>query len=315
MFANTVGLGFRTRGRRMTLAVEPPEDRLEDPQQMKQALKRVMGMLDNITQLDAELAADNDVSRGSALAGDDRKTGPFKSSYYAYFQITVAIQCLRSLRALLVTKETENHVELAAGPYGPYALVRNSLDCAAMAIWLLAPANRLERVRRRLLVEANEAHNAKQARATLGLPFEDVMGRRRSRTEEIADAAGIEGFSDSKARLPTMTEILTEVGAREDSHDLHPLGTWQLASGMAHGKQWASLALNELKEEERLPDESAGRYRITISFTNLSLVLANTVCLIGVAVSLYEDRRADHTQQERRQSPHRALGRRPISSC
>jgi hypothetical protein len=54
------------------------------------------------------------------------------------------------------------------------------------------------------------------------------------------------------------TDLPIEVGKREDVHELHPLRTWQLASGMAHGKQWASLALNELKEEKRTPDELSG---------------------------------------------------------
>ena len=80
-----------------------------------------------------------EVQTGSLLADDDAATGCFQTSHAALGALHTATDHLHSLRTL-VRDAGWLHT------YAPFTLCRTALECAATAVWLLAPEARQERI-------------------------------------------------------------------------------------------------------------------------------------------------------------------------
>ncbi|MDJ0356395.1 hypothetical protein [Paenarthrobacter sp. PH39-S1] len=221
------------------------------------------------------------------MAKDNAKAPNYPVSQFAYSQLVVAFGCLRSLRQMLVVDEDDNSANITSGPYGPYALVRNALDSTACALWLLNPANSKLRVNRRVIAQMGENHNAYQFRMEMAFPAHQWIRNYTKMMQEVADLAGIGSVDVKKLKIPQTTAMLKDLERLHEDPDISWLGAWQLSSGHAHGKQWATLMSNELTEVARTATDLGAAYGVTVSYGSLALVLAATVEMMKVACERY----------------------------
>jgi hypothetical protein len=174
---------------------------------------------------------------------------------------------------------------MVAGPHGAYALVRNALDTAAVALWLLEPVNGTLRIKRRILLGLDEVDKGAALRRTMGQP--STKPERRSRLKRVAGLAGLGDWNPLKDELPSMTRILSLLERHHPNAVLPWLAAWQLTSGHAHGKMWAQIAINDLKEVDSTRTETGAQFRMTIRYGMLAAVLFEAVQLIETAGARY----------------------------
>lgn len=223
----------------------------------------------------------------SPLLTDDSYMPTFLVSQYAHSQIMGAFGVLEALESMMV-KSDEIPKQLVAGPYGIYPLIRNALDSAALAVWLLEPLNAKLRVKRRLRVQMDEIWNAAKFREAVGAPSHSWAKSYRLRMQEVADATGADTGQISSWRLPAMTKILKDIERHNDEGKaLSWLAAWQLCSGHAHGKQWAILASNELNELPGTATDIGATYWNTASYVHIDLTLHAARNLIWTACERY----------------------------
>lgn len=226
---------------------------------------------------------------GSAqLEKDDAAVPNYPVSQYAYAQLVVAFGCLQSLRQMLV-EEDDKTVYVSAGPFGPYALVRNAMDTAALALWLLEPANSKLRVKRRITVQMSEIQNALQFRTEIDLPAGKWAHAYRERMQEVGDLAAIGSNDVRKSKLPPTTALLRYLERLHKKPAISWLGAWQLSSGHAHGKQWATLMSNELDEITRTTNDLGAAFKITIGYERFAMVMKSAEHLIQAACTRYTE--------------------------
>ncbi|MCY0905772.1 hypothetical protein [Arthrobacter sp. H14-L1] len=244
----------------------------------------IMRLFDRAAEIDAALEPLVDPVEGSSLFSDDDRSPHHNVSGYAYGQLAVARGCIASLRQMIV-QESEHKIDMVASPFGAYALVRNALDAAAVALWLLEPVNGTLRIKRRLLLGVDEVGKAASLRDTMSQP--SPRAKRRARLKEVAGQAGLGAWNPLSERLPTTTQILKRL-ERLHSNAVFPwLAAWQLASGHAHGKVWAQLASNELQEVAGTRTGTGAQFQMTIRYGMLAVVLFEAVQLLEAAGARY----------------------------
>ncbi|MDP9933826.1 hypothetical protein J2T11_000150 [Paenarthrobacter nicotinovorans] len=250
------------------------------------AVGEILSAFVSFREWEATLSQYSTVQHSSPLSTDDAALQSFPVSQFAYAQLVVAFGCLQSLRQMMVDEDGEN-IHVTSGPYGPYTLIRNALDSAACALWLLEPANSKLRIKRRIMVQMGEIHLAFQFRQEMNLPSHQWNRDYRARMQEVADQANIGTFDVSRNKMPQTTSMLKSLERLNTAPLISWLGAWQLCSGHAHGKQWATLMSNELTEIARSATDLGAQYRITLSYANLALVMASTAAMIQVACERY----------------------------
>lgn len=232
-----------------------------------------------------------------------------------YGQLSVATGCIASLKQTMF-QETEEEIRPEANPFGPYALVRNALDAAAVAMWLLDPDDGTLRIERRLMFGVDEVNKTDTFRRTMNQPSAKAGGH--SRLQEVAEVAGLAGWNTlgKDSRLPPMTEILKDLerlhpnagllmrgalgsiypdvgqmlSALGRSHPQTPmpwLGAWKLASGHAHGKQWAQINSHGLEEVKGTRTGSSSHFLMSIHYGMFAAVLSGALQLLEVAAARY----------------------------
>ena len=256
-----------------------------DPLEIEHS-QRILALLERVDQLNAALQNHLDVAAGSRLTFDDERLPNFPVSSYGYAQLSAALGCLQSLGRMAI-RETEDTVTMTLGPYGAYALVRNALDCAATALWMLEPVNSTLRVKRRLLLGVEEVQNWAAFRRSVDWPWAAWKTNKRARLKAVADLAGLGAWNPLKAELPSMTSILSGLEHRHQEATLPWLSAWQLASGHAHGKLWSNVVSHNLDALEGTRTATGATYRVTIKYGMLHVLLYESVQLIDVAAQRY----------------------------
>ncbi|MGN2642236.1 hypothetical protein ACTD5D_39935 [Nocardia takedensis] len=183
---------------------------------------------------------------GSQLRGDDDDWPPCALSQVAHQGLAVAVEHLQAVRA---------HVDLGWSrvvnlyPLAHATLCRTALVGAAQTVWLLAPDDRDERLRRHRVIVAEMQKRHLQYLTELQALTTDAP---HEGTDRVADhvALRIREMSDKRAArgekggLDTTTMIreaaLAAFAAHPDPEDLarQAVLVWRSGSGAAHGFYW-----------------------------------------------------------------------------
>ncbi|WP_371476379.1 hypothetical protein [Kitasatospora sp. NBC_00315] len=254
------------------------------------------------------------VGVGSSLAGDDAKASPYHLSHSVQHALQVALDHLQCLRSALVAREEPDRISVTLPIHAGATLVRGALENSARAIWLLAPAQRLERVRRRLALQADDH---KQNRATAAVLTSSIAAYRSvdpdslfQRTEDeqkdqlvrLLLAAGwtSTGPKDTPQKAlkwPTYAEVVREAGASlpqpTDSDRTVDMGklleyVWKTCSALAHGDFTGSLSI--LGKEIQAEYDGVSHVRLTGSVYHLQLGTSLACLSIITALKLHEQR-------------------------
>ena len=122
---------------------------------------------------------------GSALAGDDAKTDPYQLSHAAWHALTMAVDHLHCLRNSLAGELENDRLSVRIHTHAQSSLVRGAIENGARAVWLLGPATRLIRVKRRLSLDAMEVHHSYRLRELAGAPGRRTKDQRVQQLREL----------------------------------------------------------------------------------------------------------------------------------
>ncbi|PPL19803.1 hypothetical protein [Microterricola pindariensis] len=172
----------------------------------------------------------------SALESDDQDSRTDAVSHQARALLSVAADNVNTLAAVAVKA-----VILPA--FAGYTLLRNVIECAGVALWLIGPASSDQRVLRALQLSRESLGDQRRLEATkaggkyAGLAPTDSVLRKLEIERDMRP-------SNTGARLmpPSITERLEEAEAYVTRHADHQEALvvfWQRASGLAHGRRHA----------------------------------------------------------------------------
>jgi len=201
---------------------------------------------------------------GSSLAKDDEVTAPYQISHAVAGAMVSAVDHLDAVRALVQDAQVLH-------ARAPYTLLRAALENAATAVWLLAPANRNERVLRRLRLQWADVRDGQKAHREVGIEPAPSQAGWQAKIEAVAHARGLaeEQVRDVTRKNVTYSEIVKTAGAEARNVDpvmRHALFCWMISSGIAHAKPWAVLsAVLDRKVVPEVKDPSASQLGLRLS--------------------------------------------------
>jgi hypothetical protein len=220
----------------------------------------------------------------SSLAADDRASNPYRLSHAAIHGIAGAIDHLHSL-PMLIQGAASLHT------FAPFTLNRAAIEGAAVAVWLLAPQSRDERIRRRLVLATQNARDMNGALTAMGETSElddDLEDIREVAAKRPAlDPDGIVGTP------PGMERIIREAGDSFPLSGEAAVTAWKACSGITHNRQWASINLLDREELSRMAN--VRNLRLTASFKNVQAFTAISVVFSAEARRLFALRAVPHS--------------------
>lgn len=223
-------------------------DRVSDPTSEQGYAQALLGLLDANLSLYDEMNRWPKSEPGSLLFEDDQATYPFPISNDVRYLLLVASENLSGLRSMILEARENGVPTLNLHVFAPYTLIRNAIECAGTALWIMTPAEQHERVLRLAQFELEDAKKNKAALTAFGGNGEETFNRKKGIIEGIIQPYGELSWKgvDDGFRI---TGLLRTIGSLPELEGLNPLGKWQIASGMAHGKRWAGTLLSDLKED------------------------------------------------------------------
>jgi hypothetical protein len=160
------------------------------------------------------------------------------------------------------------------------------MEGAAVAVWLLAPRTRDERIRRRLVLATQNARDAEGVMTTMGKV--SLLPKRLDAIRNVASRrAGLDpnGVVGSP---PGMERIIAEAGASFAMGSEVAVTCWKACSGVTHSRQWASISLLDHEELSRVGNVL--NLQLTASFRNVLTVTFMSVAFSTEARRLFAKR-------------------------
>ncbi|GAA1866196.1 hypothetical protein GCM10009715_11760 [Paeniglutamicibacter psychrophenolicus] len=255
------------------------------------AAEAILGAFQSFQNWEETIEKYQTPARTSRFADDNALNRHFPVNQLAYEQLMVAFGSLQSLEQMIVNEKGAT-IQIVAHPYGPYALVRNAIDAAAQALWLIEPENSKLRIRRRIEAQLKDIHLSKQFKTEIDEPSKKTERWIKGYTErmkEVAEESGLDTSSFKDWKQPTMTMMLGKLQHWDQIASLTWLAAWQLCSGHAHGKQWATFTSHELTEVPGTADEVGATFHVTLSYKSLAGVILSTQKLIQATCERYSE--------------------------
>jgi hypothetical protein len=241
-------------------------------------------VIDNVlnrTQDTVDLVA----GAGSQLADDDADSDPHNVSRCARTCINVGVDHLHAAKTLILEVSTVLHAN------ADYSLIRGALENFGTAFWVLHPRQRSVRVERALRCATQNFKDEDNAVGDLGLPNYTPAEVNIEAVVAIAEKAGC---STEKLRSGyTSTAVLKY--AEKHLKAIDPYLMWQVCSGFAHGRRWATITMNAMEVIQMdnvtatsVPGEKTARF--TADHKRLLLAAWPAYQLMNAAVALFDGR-------------------------
>jgi len=271
-----------------------------NPQEIE-AAHAIAALVDEATRMEAALRQHVAPLPGSQFDRDRQILPRLPPHERVYNQLSTALGCLMGLGPLMSIREREERIEILAGPHGGYALIRNALDCGALAMWLMEAPSREERLRRELHAQLDEISNVRKYKNEMGEATGFLDQRLRNLDQFAVQIGATDWHPKGRPKRPgapkrrtdelkSTTGILSEIerlNVSRTSTDRSWLATWQLCSGFAHGKLWAMAEAHELTEQLGTRTPHGATFFTTISFQNFQTALSSAMDMCREAVQLF----------------------------
>ncbi|ANF31884.1 hypothetical protein A0130_09545 [Leifsonia xyli] len=227
------------------------------------------------------------VQAGSTLAVDDRFLGRWRAGGLQGGAMAASLDALLTARMVL---------EAGTLPMTAlYPVFRAAIENASLAIYLLSPDARDDRLVRAYGIAADEAQKQFAFQASLGQDGASARDQILSEIRNLVEARGTLG--DAKAFRPmnsTHTLIVKsadEVIERDPAiahHQRMPLvAIWQLLSGMSHAKQWALITALHRTEAIVNEEDQTAHVKLTSGTELVALVMNRAVEALEVALRFH----------------------------
>lgn len=267
----------RSGGRYVSMSDQPDEAYVQ---------RELVRMFDDIDHTQATLDnADSrhfDVHPRSPLAADNRKTDPFQVSHEAAHLTVNAVGHLHAIGCLIRESKA-----LHNGP--PFALARASIESSASVVWMLSPANRSTRIKRRLSLALQDAYDADKAAREIGNQNTTLNARLDRLTEIVRTATG-----DREIPRLWTTTVVKEAEAAAGV-GFRPMLVWRVGSGFSHGRLWTDISM---LDREEFPTDEAGvvRARLSNNLTRVWWACRAAHEMLLAASRLYRQRASCHVE-------------------
>jgi hypothetical protein len=225
------------------------------------------------------IQAPNDfpVQPNSELAGDDAVSTPYHVSHSARWCLNSGVEHLHALKALVIDAEL---IHSAAS----YSLVRGALENFAAGFWILHPSERRVRVEHGLRWWMKNFRDQDKATSTAGMPDDKPVAPKLAATIQIGKAADCDM---KELKSPYFSTPVLEY-ADQHSSAIHPHLIWQICSGFAHGRPWASLGMNN-RETQQTAQDDVSQVRLTADHKRLLAVTLPAFHLMTDLVRQFRD--------------------------
>lgn len=213
----------------------------------------------------------------TSLAADDLASSPYQVSHAVRHCIVVGTDNLHAVKQLVVEDQVL-HVT------APFTLARASLEVLAVGYWILGPAKRSVRVEHTLRWNAKNFRD--QHSATDQIPtFEQnsTLEEKLDKLQRVAERRNI-GRQFRGGYYST-----TAVKYAETHSESRVLLPWQMCSGYAHGRPWASLGTSD-REEFSTDDPEVANLKMTSSLSMTLYPVRAAVHLLADLVKLHKQR-------------------------
>lgn len=224
----------------------------------------------------------------SSLALDDRYLGAWRTGNLHTSAMSASLDALLTIKGVLQS----NVLPMTA----LYPMLRAAIENAALAIYLLAPEARDERLRRTYIVAADDAKWRSAFEESLGK--EGARERRQRVGDEIRDLIATRpsfgNGGSTRLEMPTYTELIAHADAVMVAdpavafdHQMSLVAWWQLLSGLSHGKSWAMIEALERSEAIVDHENESAHLKMTSSTASVALALMRGVETLEAALRLY----------------------------
>jgi hypothetical protein len=241
----------------------------------------------------------------SSLRLDDRYLGRWRTGSLHVTAMSAAMDALLAVQTIL---EPVISGEGALPMSALYPVMRAAIESASLAIYMLEPRLRDERLRRSFLVAAEDAkyHGS----------FADAMGKTNNGAMTAEAKAEIRLLIATRPTMGAPEEFqfdaVTYSGLVENAEAviaadpavpardrMSLLAWWKLLSGFSHGKQWAFAEAMERSEAIVDEENQSAHLKMTSSAGAIAVCLERAVETLETALRLYGQRsKADWNQPE-----------------
>jgi hypothetical protein len=195
------------------------------------------------------------VHAGSALALDDGASHPYEVSHCVRSCLNAGVGHLHAMKRLIIDDRLI-HSE------ADYSLIRGALENFGTAFWVLHADERIARITRALRWMAQN--------------FKDQA--------KAVEATGMTGVKSREENLATVQQVATDAGCGQvppgyastdvmkyaDEHSTtDPYIPWQVCSGFAHGRPWATLGMNEIQHVPGQQQDGVVTISVTADYPRL----------------------------------------------
>ncbi|MEH1129433.1 hypothetical protein [Micromonospora sp. CPCC 206061] len=215
---------------------------------------------------------------GSSLRGDDDRVHPYETSHAVWSALSHAVDHLHAVRSMLRDAQVIHN-------YASYTLLRAAIENAAVAVWLLAPASRSERITRRLRHAAADIKGGEEVKELVG---HHGPRSKRERVSEIRSLAAKAAINVDRASAPaSFRGIVQAAGEKTDLGGRITRLLWHMGSGIAHGDLWATVSVGEAVE---MPGAPAGmtHMRVSAGVNGIFMMTLAAILLAKKGWDLYE---------------------------
>lgn len=273
------------------MSLRPPH---ELDQLARQLWPRVLSEIDHLAAQSAEVGSWT-VTSGTSLAGDDRQTRPYQTSHAVQACLVAGIDNLNGLRYMMFGPPDASDRRATIHQAAHYLLSRGAIENFATALWMVKPPSRPERVTRTLRWHAQNIRDMQSALDRL--PVESSSRTRERKLEDVEQV-----LSRAVGHIPpkfrngyTATEVVKYVDTvcAQDNAMLSTHFIWQLCSGFAHGRPWASLGFLE-REELETDDPDVLHARMTSDLPRALMAPQHALTLCRELLATYAARSMRH---------------------
>jgi len=235
------------------------------------------------------------VEARSSLRLDDRYLGWWRSGGLHVTAVFAAVDALKAVQTILepVIAGTGSLPMSAL-----YPMIRAAIESASLAIYLLEPTVRDERLQRSYLVAAEDAKYLSTFAEALGRETNTVRADAQAHIRELlATRPSIEAggpFSFERVQYSDLVENADAVMAADPATPkvvrMALIAWWKLLSGLSHGKQWAFVELMERSEAVVDEANESAHVKITSSAAGVAIPLQLAVEALEAALRLFGHR-------------------------
>lgn len=228
----------------------------------------------------------------SSLRLDDRYLGRWRTGGLHGTAMSASMDALRAVQTIL-------EPVLAGSGKLPmsalYPVLRAALESASLAIYLLEPASRDERLRRSYMVAVEDAkyldtfqeslgNTISRAKAYAKEEIRALIATRPSLGDPTTFVFSTVSYSDTVQKAEV---AITSDPAARTSDRMALIAWWKLLSGLSHGKQWAFVEAMERSEAIVDVENQSAHIRLTSSVAAVALATQRTVEALETALNLY----------------------------